>query len=72
MNWSEAKYDYLIDILLNDEECEIGYKWQALQEYIKRNKQLEEFMDKLDALTKEQEEYLKAHNEYKNECLRRL
>jgi hypothetical protein len=36
MNWNEAKYEYLIDILFNDSECENYYKWQALHEIIRR------------------------------------
>lgn len=55
MNWNEAEYDYLIDILFHDDDCEIEYKWQALNELIKRSKRFNEYFEQLDRLTKEYE-----------------
>jgi hypothetical protein len=39
MNWNQATDEQLKEIIFNDNECELKYKWQALHEMRRRNGQ---------------------------------
>jgi hypothetical protein len=50
MNWNEATYEQLHEIIFNDVECELKFKWQAFHELKKRNDEFNVFFSKLDNL----------------------
>ena len=52
MNWNEATIEQLHQIIFDDSECELDFKWQALHELIERNKSFNIFFNELERLTK--------------------